>query len=543
MYVIRGINIKKMRYVWAITLVITSLMITSAVNIATPASETESSINVKKLDLEPQTLEMAVTGEVPLEHMTMSLDTHPAFEYPGDQLHPAFGRTETGIHMASYRDNDEGEIIWTFSTDDGETYDPGYYYPAVYGGDYPSIKLWSGTRFFGTFVTDLYDSGGSLSYIFECSNPADFETYDMNFWDWSTPHEFHDMIDADIACCDSQNEHEWGVSSYVMSTDLEGGVTNAPVIVFANPDDPNYALLGYYSEGNCSHTDVDIDREEDMSYAIFDQDPSLTNEWRLLCRRLNFADPFGGPDNLYAITSDGNLKFPAISVNNGNIVILAETDEYGDKDIICFYGDDIMSLQTSFVVDSGDDEMFPDVRHLENDIYVCTFVMSETLYKSVSEDGGATWSNPEEVYETVEEYKTSDICDFAAMAMFEVDNGVDIDIHLENELDVWQVPVPILDIISISGGLGVTATIKNIGDGPATDVAWNIRVTGGILNRIDVNESDIVLSLAAGAEFEAKTGIFLGFGKIEITVSVTCDEESSDEETADGRQIIIFTWI
>ena len=100
---------------------------------------------------------------------------------------------------------------------------------------------------------------------------------------------------------------------------------------------------------------------------------------------------------------------------------------------------------------------------------------------------------------------------------------------------------PELSIESITGGLGVTAIIKNVGDADATNVNYALTVTGGILNLINVTITDIQTDLAVDEEIVVDTGIFFGFGPIDITVTATCDEESSDEETADGMQIIVFS--
>jgi len=133
-------NAKK-TYIWAITLVIAGLMIASAASIPAATDETKTSgVVVEKLDLEKQTLDMAVSGEKELKQLPMPLDTNPAFAFEGDQLHPGFGRSINGNHMAAYRDDVTEQVIWTFSADDGASYDPGVYYDT--GSDYPSIKLW-----------------------------------------------------------------------------------------------------------------------------------------------------------------------------------------------------------------------------------------------------------------------------------------------------------------------------------------------------------------------------------------------------------------
>ena len=534
-------NMKKTTYIWAITLVIAGLMITSAASIAVPIFETEkteNSINVEKLDLELHTLEMSTTGQVPLTHVAKTLDTNPAFAYEGDQLHPGFGRTLTGTHMASYRDNEFGNVIWTFSSDDGITYDDGVYYDT--NSDYPSVKLWDGDRFFGTMLPNYNDLSGAPIYLFECTDPTNYDSYSRVYWDLSSD-GWHDTLDIDIGVDNTQENWEWGFIAFVASTTYTSPeCIEVPFILYPT-NDAGYAMISWYPDfPNCVHADAVIDHITFKTYAVYDRDNGAA--WDLLVRNDDFSN-WDGSSKIYEITGESNLTCPAVAANDGNMVLVAETDENGNKDIICIYGN-IANPQTSFIADSVDNEMFPDVRYAEDETYVCTFVKNNTLYKSITEDGGATWDDPEEVYSTLEvkeEYKTADICDFAAMALFEVDNGVDIDIYLENELYVRI--VPILEITSIVGGLGVTATVKNTGNGPATDVELSITVTGGILGLIDKNASDIVVSLAVDEETTISSGIIFGLGAVEIVATVTCAEESSDEETAEGKQIIIFTKI
>ena len=162
-------NMKKTTYVLAIMLVIAGLMMTSAARIPVFKNTTETNgITVERLDDEIQTLAIQTTYmDTPFKHIPQVLGD-PAFAFEGDQLHPAFGRNIFGKQMAAYRDDVEQKIVWTFSADDGATYDPGVYYPDIVGGDYPSIKLWNapgGTAFYGTFVTDFMDLDGGAVYL------------------------------------------------------------------------------------------------------------------------------------------------------------------------------------------------------------------------------------------------------------------------------------------------------------------------------------------------------------------------------------------
>ena len=102
-------------------------------------------------------------------------------------------------------------------------------------------------------------------------------------------------------------------------------------------------------------------------------------------------------------------------------------------------------------------------------------------------------------------------------------------------------PEPAFEIISITGGLGVSVEFENFGDASATNVDWNIKVTGGMLNLINVNKGNTISSMTPGARETVETGIFLGLGKINIEFTVDCDEGVSEDTSTTGTQIIIFT--
>jgi len=106
--------------------------------------------------------------------------------------------------------------------------------------------------------------------------------------------------------------------------------------------------------------------------------------------------------------------------------------------------------------------------------------------------------------------------------------------------------VPELVIESITGGNGVTAVIKNVGNGDATNVEWDITIVGGLLLFTD-ESSGIIDTLAPDATEEVTLigetflGIGIGLGILtdipEITVHAICDEGSSAEESITARII------
>ena len=86
---------------------------------------------------------------------------------------------------------------------------------------------------------------------------------------------------------------------------------------------------------------------------------------------------------------------------------------------------------------------------------------------------------------------------------------------LESE---WSEPLyisivllPRIEIGEIMGGWGLTAVIKNVGTADAADVAWSIRIFGGVILRGRETGSSISM-IPAGLSENVKTGFMFGFG-------------------------------
>jgi PKD repeat protein len=104
-----------------------------------------------------------------------------------------------------------------------------------------------------------------------------------------------------------------------------------------------------------------------------------------------------------------------------------------------------------------------------------------------------------------------------------------------------------LEIGNITGGKGVMFAIKNIGNGDATDVEYDITIDGGliIIPRTDSgNLGTLSPGQSANLTFGPK-GIGLGIitPMPKITVTTTCAEGSSAEKSTEARIILLFVLI
>jgi PKD repeat protein len=89
---------------------------------------------------------------------------------------------------------------------------------------------------------------------------------------------------------------------------------------------------------------------------------------------------------------------------------------------------------------------------------------------------------------------------------------------------------------SITGGIGVSVVITNLGAEDATNVPWLIHVDGGLLGLIQ-KVAEGTVNVSAGSSTMVKTGMFLGVGPFAITVRV-----GAVEKTGLGMQIVVFRW-
>jgi hypothetical protein len=104
--------------------------------------------------------------------------------------------------------------------------------------------------------------------------------------------------------------------------------------------------------------------------------------------------------------------------------------------------------------------------------------------------------------------------------------------NIETEKNTtFTIRYPIL--ITIKGGLGITATIKNNGTVAMTNLSWSITLDGKFIF-VGKSKTGTITTLDAGKETKVRDFVF-GFGKTNIAVSV-----GGTEATATGTVILFF---
>ena len=529
-------NMKKTTYIWAITLVITGLVTTSAVSIYPECSE-ETTL-VREIDLTVSYLIVEATKITMTEKFDNTAPINDGSniicdtEY--DDYHPTVAGDLSGRFFAGFEltmdDVDYYPDFW-YSIDGGTTWEEAGYFSESLGSEYPDADS-NDHGFYATFGASITNPGGL--WLIDASDPSNIGGY---LWPFGNSN-INDFRHPGISCFTHPNDAwNWGGQGLIGYNGYEGNNVDGCAFVFYQTDGQGYATIEWMSDGseafgNCVHADFAIDEVTRKSYAVYDQEVDSN----IVVRKDNFMthDFISAYD-----VGDGetNIMNPSIEANDDIIIVVADSN----NGVVCFYSSNgFTSVQQSTVEDGAS---FPEVMLSPDGTFVCSYIKDGVLYTETSADG-AVWADSETVADNDvnDRFGSHDLAKgvTGVFGVWEDTRNADLDIYFSN---VTTVEVPILEITSIVGGLGATATVKNTGNGPATDVELSITVTGGILGLINKNASDTVVSLAVDEEATISSGIIFGLGAVEIVAIVTCAEGSSDEETAEGKQILIFTMI
>jgi len=250
-----------------------------------------------------------------------------------------------------------------------------------------------------------------------------------------------------------------------------------------------------------------------MMYTTYDYYNETQATWDILVWARSFDDPLNGTSYLVEIPTSFYAVNPAIAASNDHVIVVAQSDEHINQDIVCFYSSDGgITWETSYVTTATQDDVSPDIT-LSGDKLICTFVRDGNLYYSSSEDWGATWSEPVQINEedgTVSsEYGTAYACP-AGVVWTDMRNG-NADIYYDT------FPSAVISIENIGGGFGVKATITNSGTIAAENLNWKISLSGNVF--VGSEKTGTISSLAPGESATIKSGLVLGIGKTTITVT------------------------
>lgn len=222
-----------------------------------------------------------------------------------------------------------------------------------------------------------------------------------------------------------------------------------------------------------------------------------------------------------ATVADGTN--PSIAAYGTNVAIV-----YMDNGKVkCVYSSDDGDTWSAPVIIA--DGTYPDIYAYGTVLYA-TYINNGNLYKVISQDGGATWSAPEQINDVdgtvVEEENSVDLHEGGVVWVDDRDGYY----HIYYD-KLLSVPQPNIVIESISGGIGVSAVLKNIGDASGT-FDWSITLDGFVLLGKSASGT---ATLDPGETITVKSGFPLGFGNVDITV--TADKAT---EATSGKLLLFY---
>jgi hypothetical protein len=225
-----------------------------------------------------------------------------------------------------------------------------------------------------------------------------------------------------------------------------------------------------------------------------------------------------------------NLTSPDLVASGEYLYLAVQTDEKGNNDILCYAQTPAGTWKKHVVVNSSDDEMYPSITAVGQTV-ICTFVKNGNLYSSKSEDGGITWSIPEQINDgttsIIGEYRCANI---EGPCIAWMDNrNTNADIYADITTMPW------IAFKKCTGGLGCSVEIANVGTGDATGIEWNMHVHGGIQGLINVTKNGTI-HIATGKTGKVKSGLFLGLGNILMTATV-----GGGIIEKEGKHLLIFS--
>jgi len=353
---------------------------------------------------------------------------------PWGMYHPALGDngSDTLVRGFEYYEGIDSlsYVFWNGSDDDGSNWTSCCYLD-LRGGIYPSIDYWGeGSVFYGTFVPPTDFGGGSGAFmIVEIPDPMDGYTWSVG-WASYGGQGWHSLLMNEIACDNSLESWHWGFQSAILSRTWPGyDLYDAPHILYL--PSASTAMISYHTSlDSCKTTSADIDPVGGKAYSVFDRYDHTDDQYQLYVRQDLYGVWDSGSVSLEKnfIDPDQHIIYPVVAAYDNRVVVVVATynDSLPDgKDIVCWYTDDgnLDNLDSMSVIAAGyDSENFPEIAHVADSAFVCTYVSNNALYASRSMNGGADWSDPERVSSSsqvvVEEYRTADIGDGGLKVMF-----------------------------------------------------------------------------------------------------------------------------
>ena len=533
---------KNKLYFWAVGLSIIMLVTSfNAIGITDDNNDTEFKIIRSKVDPSSD----SINGQreyAKIKYMPYKENTQITMS-PEDEYGPTISIASDGLLASGYTFQEDfftQYVPWWFSLDDGETWDGGVY--LYWDGDlaelYPSIDYFgSDYKFYGTFMDDVNDDG-ARQYVLTLTDVTDPDSWDGYSITWSSTYPYFNRKAPDIKCYDLGLDYWYGVMLCVGSRDER---LNMPIFNYNNYENPDNGWSSYHDAfQGCENSALAIDKTNGYFYGVLDYYNETDGDWDIVMIRGDCHPDEENYLKYFDYTQIGeseNTKFPAVGVQNDYLMILAQEETTaGGQDIICYYSSDAGdNFEKSIVVDSADDELYPEIVSYGTSA-TCTFTKNNNLYISHTLDGGVTWTNPQQVNSEDGSYaldsNNAEIIEGGKVIWADNRDG-NLDIFLE---DMGYPEIAVIEIGDIIGGFGLTVNVENIGGADATDVPWSINLEGGLMI-LGGHIEGTIDTLVGDSSTTISSGLILGIGKPTITVTAG-DKQKTATATVIGPFVI-----
>ena len=380
------------------------------------------------------------------------------------------------------------------------------------GGDF--VGLW------GVFGDVL----GSQQGFYRMTDITDDTTLEVLTWTGESLDITHCAISDNSWYKDNYYDYVGPTNMYIQYSDL-CGIDKCPLHVFTDGLDAGGVMFHDCQEGLATAPAYDPDLE-----GIHDGDPAQTvDDYVLLTWQ--YDDPVEGSKIVFKKIipdEESDIEYTPYEFYIGpgaNPNIGAS----GDRSVITYVNNgNVMSAYssdkgTNFDIATIGPGNYPAVYMSGSSAY-CVYINNGNVYLVISDDAGATWGAPEKVNDVdgtvVEEENSIDIHPAGIVWTDNRDENKDIYYRA-------GVASPEITIGTISGGVGVSAEIKNVGTAAATDVQWSIDLEGGLV-LVGAHADGTISTLADGASQTVKIGFVLGFGGVTIKVTANGASKSAD---------------
>jgi hypothetical protein len=411
---------------------------------------------------------------------------------------------------------DTTTIWWEGTCDGGQTWDRLSLDPQDWQGfpQYPSLDYWStGKRFYGTFVTPPQHGTGGNVYELQFTDPCSMGDSVTASYFALEEDGWHDMRMAEIACRSGGFGWAWRMLSFVGSTELF--YPNPPDYIdgpFAlhHTTDSTALLTWFMDRSGCRTTSCDIDDVTHLTYGVWDWFNGDRSQYQLIIRE-DFYDSIAAGSQYFHVDNrtwlfpdpSVSIRNPDVAAHNGNVVVALEVhDAYtGDVDVQIWFSSEgrIDTFDFAYLTNSYGFEGYPEVEWMRDSVFVCTFYndLDEQLYISISDDGGATWSDPspleaEDDGSAVKEYGTACLSNRARKVAWEFQEtgSTDIEIH---HTDLWNDPPECSSPDPQDGATNIVVTTSSVGvlieDEEGHSLDWTIQTTPDVGSGFGVGDS------------------------------------------------------